>query len=530
VDQLIDKITNREATLTARMKSLHPVVETYLQTLDKDYELAFRPTGDTYFLSKLDLKTEKKEHSMTKKEGVTKSLLGKLSQVYSVKYMSSGFAQMLTMDKHFDRKNYDFEYVKREFVGEVRTLVFDVKPKKNTPGTFKGRIWVEDQDHSIVRINGTYDASTATKMYFHFDSWREFMGTGEWLPAYVYTEESGMSYLFGTRKLRFKGQTRLWGYDVGKPNAQNELTALIVESGQVKDNVDEAEAISPVRALRAWQRGAEDNIIHRLEKAALLAPDGEVNKILETVAANLEITNNLQIEPEVRVRVLLTAPLESFTIGHTIVLSRGLIDVLPDEASLAMIISHELAHIALGHQLDTQYAFNDRLLFEDPEAFRKVRLKREEREELEADRKAAEFLKNSPYKDKLGNAGLFLKAVAERAGQLGNLLMPHVGNAMVKGSEVQRMAELKQDAPELDMTNLTQIAALPLGGRVRVDPWTAKIEMMKTKPVVLLSAREKMPFEVAPIFLHLTRQTDAQKQTQPPAKTAEKTLRPPAVK
>ena len=93
-------------------------------------------------------------------------------------------------------------------------------------------------------------------------------------------------------------------------------------------------------------------------------------KVLETVVNNLEVTNNLDIEPDMRCRVLMTSTLESFVIGHTIVLSRGLIDVLPDEASLAMIIAHELAHIALGHRLDTKYAFNDRMLFEDPEGMR----------------------------------------------------------------------------------------------------------------------------------------------------------------
>src|SRR5499426_372116 len=129
-----------------------------------------------------------------------------------------------------------------------------------------------------------------------------------------------------------------------------------------------------------------------------MAPDGVVNKVVETVANNLQITNNLDIQPEVRARVLLTSPLESFTIGHTIVLSRGLVDVLPDEASLAMIIAHELAHIALDHSLDTQYAFNDRMLIEDPQLFQKIRIKRDDREEAEADKKAAEFLKNSPYK------------------------------------------------------------------------------------------------------------------------------------
>ena len=522
-NQIIDKITARESVLAARMRNLHPLVETYLQTLEKDDAVAFRPTGDKYFLSKLDLNSRDREQTMMKKDGLTDKLFGKITQIYSVKYLSSGFAQMILVGNNFDRKNYDFEYVRREFLGDVRTIVFDVQPKKGTKGTFKGRIWAEDQDFTIVRFNGTLGSSTATKMFFHFDSWREYMGNGEWLPAYVYTEESGMTYLMGARKLRFKGQTRLWAYNVGKANAQNELTSLTVESNQVNDTVDEADAISPVRSQRAWERDAEDNIIHRLQKAGLMAPDGEVNKVVETVATNIQITNNLDIQPEVRARVLLTSPLESFTIGNTIVLSRGLIDVLPDEASLAMIVAHELAHIALGHEIDTKYAFNDRLLFDDPDAFRKIQLKRDEKEEIEADKKAAELLKNSPYKDKLGNAGLFLKAVDDRAGQLPNLLMPHIGNTMVKGSQVQRMVDLKQAAPKLEMQKVDQIAALPLGGRVRVDPWNNNIELLKAKAVPLVAAREKMPFEITPVHLYLSRQISSPEA----AKAATTTKAPP---
>ncbi len=95
----------------------------------------------------------------------------------------------------------------------------------------------------------------------------------------------------------------------------------------------------PVMAQRSWDRQAEDNVVDRLERLGLLAPEGEVDKVLETVVNNLEVTNNLDIQPEIRCRVLLTSTLESFTIGHTIVFSRGLIDVLPDEASLAMMVA-----------------------------------------------------------------------------------------------------------------------------------------------------------------------------------------------
>src|SRR5262249_39384563 len=178
VNQVVDKILARETALVSRMRNLHPLVETYLQNLDKDETVTFRPSGDTYFLSKLDLNSVAKEQPMTRKEGFTGKVLGKITQVYSIKYLPGGFAQTLMLNERFDRQNYEFEYVRREFLGEVRTVVFDVKPKKGARGTFIGRIWAEDQDFNIVRINGVYGSSTATKMFFHFDSWREYMGNG----------------------------------------------------------------------------------------------------------------------------------------------------------------------------------------------------------------------------------------------------------------------------------------------------------------------------------------------------------------
>jgi hypothetical protein len=262
-------------------------------------------------------------------------------------------------------------------------------------------------------------------------------------------------------------------------------------------------------AQRHWERQAEDNAMERLQKIGLLAPPGDVDKVLQTVVNNLEVTNNLNIEPDVHCRVLLTTPLESFTIGHTIVISRGMIDVLPDEASLAMVLSHELAHIALGHELDTKYAFNDRLFFPDDQTFERLGFQHSPSEEDAADKKGLEFLKNSPYKEKLATAGLFLQALQDRTPELRNLIRPHLGDGLGNPKSM-RMEELVSGAPKLQEARTDQVAALPLGGRIKVDPWTNKIELVKAKPVALTSAREKMPFQLTPFFPFLTR-LDAEK-------------------
>ncbi len=59
--------------------------------------------------------------------------------------------------------------------------------------------------------------------------------------------------------------------------------------------------------------------------------------------------------------------------------------------------------------------------------------------------------------------------------------------------------------PPLDPNKLDQVAALPLGARVKVNPWDDRVELLRTKPVALNSAREKMPFEVTPFLPYLTR-------------------------
>jgi hypothetical protein len=504
-DDVMQRVIEKEHLFLAQMRHMRPLVETYLQDLKTDSEGKAVPIKDQYFLGRLDMSEGPEDTSFVGQPGFGHRMVNHLTSLYSMHFLPLGFAQMVVLDTDFQKKYYDFTFVRREFLGEVRCLVIDVQPRENAPtGRFQGRIWVEDQDYNVVRFNGTYFPHPKTSYYLHFDSWRLNLRPGAWVPAYIYSEESDMKTAFGN-SLHFRAQTRLWGYDLKALNKNTEFTQILIDSPQsVKDQSDAAADASPVVAERMWERQAEDNAVERLQKIGLLAPPGEVDKILLTVVNNLMVTNNIDLQPEIRCRVLLTSPLESFTIGHTIVVSRGLLDVLPDEASLAMVLAHEVSHIVLGHTLDTKLAFNDRMFFPDEESFQRMDFKRRPADEDAADTKALELLKNSPYKDKLGSAGLFLKALQASAPELPNLIRPHLGNSMA-GNKSVRMSALLASAPELDPQRTDQIAALPLGGRIKLDPWTDQVELAKAKPVALASAREKMPFEITPFFPYLTR-------------------------
>ncbi|PYT62163.1 MAG: hypothetical protein DMG35_08150 [Acidobacteria bacterium] len=501
MDDVIDRVITNENRSIQSIRQYSPLVETYIQNLKPDKDLGFVPAGDKYFLGRADFSKGVALVSLTDVNTKGKKIFGAIGNFFSfsAEFVPGGFLQMVFLDTNgFDKQHYKFDYVRREFLGEVRCLVFDVTPlEKSGKGRFLGRIWVEDQDYNIVRFNGGYGGSGHSSWYFHFDSWRTNVQPGLWLPSFVYSQESDIHYAI-TKKLDFRAQTRLWGYNLGHASQEQELSKILVET-PVQDETKTANDLTPIQAQRSWDRQAEDNVIDRFERIGLIAPKGEVDKVLDTVVNNLEVTNNIDVDPEVRCRVLTTSTLESFTIGHTIVLSRGLVDVLPDEASLATMLAHELGHVVLGHRMDPAYGFFDNLLVEDKDTFRHFGFARTPEEENAANAKAMQILNNSPYKNQLGNAGLFLTALESRQKQIPNLISGHLGN------RVPVIGDLKSTAPVDQKQNPQMIAALPLGGRVKLDPWNDKLELIKSKPVGTVAEREKMPFEVTPFMPYLMR-------------------------
>lgn len=498
--KLLDRIVTQETTFVTELRTRTPLLETYIQEIVQRGEDS-PAQRDHYFLGRLELAGGLAYTPIAARTEAQKNSRFRPFRGSGVSFDPLGFAQMIFIDSTgFNKENYTFEYVRREFLGDVRCIVFDVAPTSvKAKGKFIGRIWVEDREFNIVRFNGTYTRGKSSELYFHFDSWRVNAAAGRWVPAFSYIEETPNS-----GGLTFKAQMRVWGYNSGVASRVDELTSLLVEmNSPVKESAEATTDVSPLESQRSWERQAEENVLERLEKSGILAPEGGVDAVLNTVVNNLIATNRLGVET--RCRVLLTTPLETFTIGRTIVISRGLIDVLPDEASLAMVLSDELAHVALGHRTNTQFAFHDKTMFSDEQLLERFRFSRSAEEIQAAGAKAVELLRNSPYKEKMSNAGLFLKALSGKATNFPHLISANLGNRLADGETLVRMKTLAVDAPALENEKLEQIAALPLGSRVKLDPWTNQIVLIKTKPIALLSAREKLSFEIAPMFQHLTR-------------------------
>lgn len=517
---LVDKAIAREQEVIKVVKDRTPLVETYIQNMRPDPALLQVPLSDEHFLGRVDfrkvLSGESYEKGDTKK-GFFKSFsfITNLNKSLHLEFNETGFVQMLLIDPHgFNRTDYNFGFVRNDFLGSVPTVVFDVEPaSKHVRGRFFGRIWIERNGGNIVRFNGSFAGSeTGYQEYYHFDSWRTNVQENLWLPTSAYVEESDRRSSENT--VKFKAVNNIWGYVLKAPPSDAENVDVEVQGAT--DVSQDAQDMSPLGAQRAWVMQAEDNVVDRLFRAGLLDAPSDFDKILEQIAGNILAYNNIQVARPIRVRTLLTQPLESLSIGNTIVISKSLIDTtaVPDSggvqqaqvANLYAVIAFQLSHILLGHRLDTKFAFNDRLLFANTATFQRIPMHHTDADNEEAAKKTLELLQPKELQDAAATFGLYLTQLQERSKALTALNEPVIGDSLLKNVKTNTfwLQPLIGKGPKLNQSDLKQYAAMPLGSFLRFDPWTDQVVQMHAAYEPLLSSRDKLPFEVTPIFLKLS--------------------------
>jgi Peptidase family M48 len=513
---LVSQAIAREKVTIKAIQLRAPIVETYIQDVRPDATYEEVPVKDDYLLSRVDFRKAFTDDLYARRQDSNRGFLagsrdalakiGHALDLDSKHYSPTGFMEMMFIDPTgFDEQHYAFSFVRREFLGSVRTAVFEVHPKTPSIGRFYGDIWVEDPGGNIVRFNGTYvsgQSGFSYKQFCHVDSWRENLQPDLWLPVAVYVEETHPVGNEGSAGL--KAQTHFWGYSLKMPSGDSENVSIHVDDAV--DESDNSQDVSPLQASQLWIDQAENNVIDRLVEAGLVAPltpGGYEDKILGQIVINLEVPNKLAFMEPVHARVLLTDTLEATTVGNTILISKGLLDSLPSEQAIASVIAMELAHIAMGHHIDTRYAFSDRLLFPDEATFQRIDLGHSAADNAAAAKQAMVYLENSMYKNKLPDAGLYYEQLAARAPALKSLTTPTIGDSLLQPDGTPWMAALEKGSPKLQPGNASQIAALPLGSWLKTDPWTDTVSMLDAKRYAPMNAAEKLPFEVTPVYFRL---------------------------
>jgi hypothetical protein len=523
---LIDKAILREKEVIKVVKERAPLVETYIQNMKPDPVLLQVPESDQHFLARVDfgkvINDDQYKDNKGNFEGKKSKFaffkdsfgaLGGISSSLRLTFHESGFVQMILMDSNgFDREHYSFTFIRNDFLGNIPTAVFDVQPisGKREYGRFFGRIWVETREGNVVRFNGDFAGSIETmKEFYHFDSWRTNVQPGLWLPTSFYVEESDPRSSEST--LKFKAINYVWGYVLKVPDTNAENTSMDIVNAQ--DVSNDAPDVSPLGAQREWQQQAEDNVIERLFQAGLLDAPSDFDKTLEALANNILVYNNIQVSRPIRVRTLLTEPLESLAVGNTIIVSKSLIDttsVLTTDGAQQMgdlnaILAFQLAHIILDHRLDTKYAFSDRLLFPSTSVFQRIPMHHTDADNEAAAKKAMELLNAKELANSPQYFGLYLQQLQTRLKGLSALNTPMIGDALIKSDKDPTfwMQAMVAKGTKLDMKDLKQQAAMPLASFLRFDPWTDQVIKMNFSFEPIINERDKMPFEVEPVYLKL---------------------------
>jgi hypothetical protein len=141
----------------------------------------------------------------------------------------------------------------------------------------------------------------------------------------------------------------------------------------------------------------------------------------------------------------------------------------------------------------------------------------------EAAKKAIELLNAKELADGQKYFGLYLQQLAQRVKALKALNEPVLGDGLVKSDTDSAfwMAAMIPKSPKLDVKDTKQQAAEPLASFLRFDPWTDQVIQMHYAAEPILNARDKMPFEVTPVYLKLH-------YYEAPAADAPATAAPPA--
>ena len=507
------------------LKQRTPIVETYIQNMHTDAVMGQSPESDVHFLGRVNFgrvigdnnyaQGEKAETGQ--KKGILKSLnpmgyFSNLTGALHLTFNQAGFVQMLLVDSNsYNRQTYQFEFVRNDFLGTIPTVVFDVNPiKAGATGRFAGRIWIERNSGNIVRFNGDFAGSEKDiAEFYHFDSWRTNVQEGLWMPTSVYIEETDPKSPQHT--LKFKAVNYIWGYSLKTPPKDADQATLEVEGAT--DASQNAPDVSPLQAQREWIQQAEDNVIDRLYQAGLIDAPSEFDQTLELLANNILAYNKIPIDRPLKVRTLLTEPLETLSVRNPILISKSLLDTTAvpssdgnqaeQQGDLNTILSFQIAHVLLGHHIDTKFAFNDHLMFPQEAAFQHIPMHHTDDENVAAAKKAMELMSVADLSDGQKYFGLYLQQLQARAKGLKALTEPQIGDGLTKADGTFWLQALVSKSPKLNNTDLQQQAAMPLSQLLRFDPWTDKVIQLHSAYAPLLSSRDKLPFEITPVYLKL---------------------------
>jgi hypothetical protein len=453
-EKLADRIFKSEQMTIAQVSKRAPMVETYIQSLDPEKT----PEGlidDAYFLGRTMLDPDSGQRSRLQLLTPEKKKDAPQIRVNTGDHWPlypEGYVEMLFVDvADFDSDHYSLRYAGTESFGEkifLRVEVRPLDPKKS--GRFLGDIWVDSKSLRIARIAGTFspkrlgfaskylNASGISQLglYFHFESWRQEVSPGIWVPSYTYFDEQrsvGSGNLATGFHLR--GHVWTWGYQ----------------------RTEIARAFAKLPASRA-----------ELEESGILASPGRVELVLNGIVEELENANGITSRP-IGCRVLLTSPAEIFGMEDTVFVSRGLLNLVPNQSVLAALIAREIGQILSGDSRAQRGTGGTPAEAEPTAESSSIRVRLFE--QADANERMRWLLKNTRYASAMDELELFLASLLLYSPRVPHLLKPLLGRNLLEQATTQ--PGVAQSVP--DHLDASKAQNLELRGEYGVDSWESQI-------------------------------------------------------
>lgn len=459
--QITRRIFSKEQEMVGKLAKSHFVTEAYMQSLGhrqaKGIDLRLGEASDSviddlYVLARVDFgngygaspveriligERPWRHHYILKNTGALEHIF------------PAGFLSMLFVDLYgFDADKYSLTYKGRESLFNTECLVFSVAPRsERDSGRFRGDVWIDSSSLGIVRAKGVFTGPfgrwyRGSGKYFHFDTWRERIASGLWVPSVAYFNERRAFHSDGNLEFHYRGYAVLWQQGDEKVDAPSSGAGSDAEDSSVAEN--------------SVTRPSQNSLVARLEADGLLAAQAyetqNLDRIVEAIAPISDKSHKIEC------RVLLTTPLEMFAVGDVIIVSRGLLNVVPDDSVLAVMLARQVAHIVLGHTSDVERSL-PKSLFErvGKGDLEDLGIHWRPDQEVAANSRALVLLKSSRYERGVASASTFLSELESESHRFPNLARPRFGAGVF--GEAGVLASKQQTGP----------AALRFENRFRVS-------------------------------------------------------------
>ena len=451
-----------EQWAAAELRKMEPVGELYLQPDRGDKET------DAYSWGRLITADDKERRK-------------------NVSRLPADVEELLSPDPQFDAHRYVLRFIRHDAVNGIPVSVYETHPAGNYDG-FDGQVSLDAQgfvwhyvgsrravDSFLTRWSGQW-----RRRRYVYSGWRARLHGGS-----IYTTDVFIQAIPSANspaEFSRRGRVRLWNY--GKTREEQARAELQVVSG-IDRPYRMALGPSANENERRWMRDVENYVLEVLTREGFLAPEGA----FETTACAQVISNLLAVarfaeplDPPVRCRVLLSSRLDLRLLGHTVLISVGSLDTAGDEATVATILAHGLAEMAIKPTpITAKVAF-----VKKPALDLLAALETEVRDEDAVNTAALALLSKSLYASKLEQAGLFLDGLNDVSARLSSLVprafVDHFGDT----DGLIRQSQWMRRRPVYDPLRPGHYSALPLGSRMAVNRETNQVELLRAPLVPMI--------------------------------------------